>query len=709
MKVRTGSLLLALALSGSLALPAAAAAPQVTIGEQYLFAGATDQYYTEEAYRASPVVVDLDGDSKLEVLNAAYSLTVMDAATGTEKWRVNAGRDRSSAYDIWNNVPSGQVFTDFEVSDVDADGKQEIIIAYGDGSVSVLNEQGYFEPGWPQRPTTASIRSLALEDLDGDGRQEIIAGAGVASAMSVWVYHSDGTLAQGWPQLDPSQDAGVVGTNQTGITGTAYSYGVFGDGITTGDIDGDGLPEVIVPTDTAYINAYNGDGSLVTASHIYDGRSWGKIALYEDYDQEIACENEGWGYQIDGTETRAQLYRAELGHSAAVYTDVDGDGKGEVVVTALMADRTNHTNTNLVRLADTRYMTAFILNGDRTRYTNPAKGFDWTTPPVDLGGPLKRYDDVSIAAGVFSEPVAADLDGDGMQEILFNTYAGKLHCFSLDGTEHGSWPFTLSKSNGSVYEYASAPACVDLNGDGKKEVIFASWTDNDASSNTGVDGALYVMSHDGQLLARQDLHPGYATYEGVVNNQNGVMSAPVVKDVDADGKYEVFLNTTYYALCVYELTASGAPASQDPQPSPLAHPSTQTVTIDGKPVELQAYALKDANGYDTNYVKLRDVAHVLNGTAAQFSVGWDGAVNVTTGQAYTPNGSEMQTPFSGVRAYTPASAPTRVNGADAALEAIVLNDDAGGGYTYYKLRDLGSALGFLVDWSAETGIFIQTK
>lgn len=47
--------------------------------------------------------------------------------------------------------------------------------------------------------------------------------------------------------------------------------------------------------------------------------------------------------------------------------------------------------------------------------------------------------------------------------------------------------------------------------------------------------------------------------------------------------------------------------------------------------------------------------------------------------------------------------------APAALDAIVLKDDVGGAYTYYKLRDLGTALGFTVDWSADKGIFIETK
>lgn len=139
-----------------------------------------------------------------------------------------------------------------------------------------------------------------------------------------------------------------------------------------------------------------------------------------------------------------------------------------------------------------------------------------------------------------------------------------------------------------------------------------------------------------------------------------------------------------------------------------AYASTQAVLVDGTAVTFQAYALKDANGNDTNYVKLRDVAQVLQGTAVQFEVGWNSAVNIETGKSYTSNGSEMKTPFSGNRAYSLATAPTNINGAPAGLEAIVLLDDNGGAYTYYKLRDLGTALGFTVDWSAEKGIFIET-
>lgn len=163
----------------------------------------------------------------------------------------------------------------------------------------------------------------------------------------------------------------------------------------------------------------------------------------------------------------------------------------------------------------------------------------------------------------------------------------------------------------------------------------------------------------------------------------------------------LFLISVFTALTLLPTMAFAANAN-------IAYASTQLVEVDGKPVKFQAYALKDEHGNDTNYVKLRDVAHVLNGTPAQFQVGWDGAVNITPGQAYTDNGSEMSTPFTGNRAYISAAAPTNINGSAVPLSTIVLTDDNGNGYTYYKLRDLGTALGFLVDWSAKRGIYIET-
>lgn len=142
----------------------------------------------------------------------------------------------------------------------------------------------------------------------------------------------------------------------------------------------------------------------------------------------------------------------------------------------------------------------------------------------------------------------------------------------------------------------------------------------------------------------------------------------------------------------------------------VAYASTQTVDIDGEAKEFQMYAIKDANGNDTNYVKVRDVALALDGSAAQFNVGWDGNVNLETGKAYTTrNGYENNTPYSGNQPFTCATSTTNVDGEAASLTAFVITDANGNGSTYYKLRDLGAALGFTVDWSAERGIYIETK
>lgn len=49
-----------------------------------------------------------------------------------------------------------------------------------------------------------------------------------------------------------------------------------------------------------------------------------------------------------------------------------------------------------------------------------------------------------------------------------------------------------------------------------------------------------------------------------------------------------------------------------------------------------------------------------------------------------------------------------INGQPVELEAVVLTDANGGAYTYFKLRDVGQSVGFNVDWSAETGIIVDS-
>ncbi len=136
--------------------------------------------------------------------------------------------------------------------------------------------------------------------------------------------------------------------------------------------------------------------------------------------------------------------------------------------------------------------------------------------------------------------------------------------------------------------------------------------------------------------------------------------------------------------------------------TPTAQPSTQTVTVDGKPVQFAMYAL---NGGSVNYIRVRDLAALLNGTAAQFEVGWNGNVTLTAKTPYT--GAKDEAPFNTEMSYTVYNQPTYVNGQAVNLDAIQITYN-GGGYTYYKLRDLAQALGFNVGWSADKGVFVET-
>ena len=135
----------------------------------------------------------------------------------------------------------------------------------------------------------------------------------------------------------------------------------------------------------------------------------------------------------------------------------------------------------------------------------------------------------------------------------------------------------------------------------------------------------------------------------------------------------------------------------------------QTVDLNGKSVTLQTYALPGSNGGETNYVRLRDIASLLSGTAAQFGVDWNGSVVIEPDAAYVSNGTEMNAPFSGDRRYQKADAKTLIYGESVPFTAILLTDDQGGGYTYYKLRDLGKVLNFNVGWTAARGIYIESS
>ena len=506
------------------ALPVQAISPVL----KYSNAG-TYNLWTEESYYSSPAVCDIDADGQLEIIFSNYSITVLDAASGKVEWKVNSGYDRNTPLEEFGKS-QGHTWSDVEICDINADGRQEIITGHGNGVISVLSGDGYFLPGWPKAPVSASVKSIEAADLDHDGKCEIVVGYGIGASASVYVFNYDGSLRNGWPQ---SQFAD--GSN-------GWTYGLFMDCLAIDDLNGDGIKEIIVPSDLSFVSVFEPDGSAFMAnSEVFGERAWGQVALFEDYASEIRGDNGGWGYPVSGGEMREELYKGEFGHAKAKAIDIDNNGSKEVIVSTIMCDR-KYAPT----YPPTEYMTVAVLNSDRTRYKNKMLGYDWEVLPMDLGQPLV-LNSSSICSNVYQSPTICDIDADGRYEILFNSYNGKVHCFSLDKTEPYAWPYSLTKRTSPKYEYASPVTCCDLDFDGKCEIIFSSFYD-DTQGYGNIKGSLYILNYEGKLISKTEFpdakEPG--------QKPNGSMSAPVVCDIDGDGAYEIIINSLNSAICVYD-------------------------------------------------------------------------------------------------------------------------------------------------------------
>lgn len=132
-----------------------------------------------------------------------------------------------------------------------------------------------------------------------------------------------------------------------------------------------------------------------------------------------------------------------------------------------------------------------------------------------------------------------------------------------------------------------------------------------------------------------------------------------------------------------------------------AYPATMTVMLDGKQVKPVGYNI---NG--NNYYKLRDIALILNGTTAQFGVSWDKStrsMNLTPGSSYEAVGGELGAiPTKNATAQT-CNETVLINGIKASLTAYNVD-----GYNYFKLVDLGDALGFDVGYESQTRTVVIT-
>jgi hypothetical protein len=466
--------------------------------------------WCETGWYSSPAVADLDGDGKAEVIGSAYSIFVLDGQSGALEWQIASGHDRSEP----DADSVGRTWPGIVVADLQGNHDLEIVTAHSGGYLSVYDQNGYFQPGWPQTPSGGlELRGLSVYDLDGNGDLEIIVTGAVYDKTNTWVYEHNGDLRPGWPQL--SNDSG-------------YAYGIFNDNAAVGDLDGDGLGELVVPSDVHYICAYEADGAQIPANQsLYPGKGWGLVGVWESLDVELR----GWGY-CDTAYGREERFRPNFAHTPATIADFNADGFKEVAVTGNVYDCGYGDYPS-------QYVGLYLFNADRSRFKSASS--DWNAPPVDTGAPLSEdYDQIENAQ---PNPAAADLDGDGQLEILYASYDGRMHAFWLDKTEHGAWPYAVNHPGEGFYRLASEPVLADLNNDHRAEVIFASW----AEKGTSATGRLHILDYLGNPLHEIDLPPAFS------GDWNGALAAPTLADIDGDPDLELVLNTAHSGLVAYDL------------------------------------------------------------------------------------------------------------------------------------------------------------
>jgi hypothetical protein len=284
--------------------------------------------YGSPQYGANISSGDMNGDAACEILTGPgpgeiYGPHVRGfQVNGTPLAGLNFLAYGTSRYGV--NVAAG---------DIDADGFDEIITGPGpgevfgphvrgwdydgSGSVTAMTGVSYFAYGTPRWGVNVSAG-----DIDGDGFDEIVTGAGPGA-----VY---GPHVRGW-----NYDNTAITAIPT-VSFMAYGTYQYGVNVTCGDVDGDGMDEIVTAP---------GPG-IMFGAHI---RGW-------DYDGTTVTP-------LPGLSFFAYEYPlARYGAKVFAGTDLDGDGRDELV-TGCGPDPTIGTRVRVFRYDGSGVSEWFWLSG----------------------------------------------------------------------------------------------------------------------------------------------------------------------------------------------------------------------------------------------------------------------------------------------------------------------------------------------------------
>jgi hypothetical protein len=280
-----------------------------------------------------------------------------------------------------------------------------------------------------------------------------------------------------------------------------------------GDIDHDGLPEIVTITDSAQLIAFENDGTVAWGpAGTWSGAYSGAIALADldhDGNVEIIAGNSVWD---DKGTLKWTAPSEQASWNATTVADLDGDGFQEVVLgaSAYHHDGTLYWMTNLSpgypQVANfdsdpepevllTNYNGLSMIEHDGTvRYSDlrptgsPASGTTWLRPATvhdfdgngtveyamssanyytlyNADGSIKWSATVSDQSGI-AAGTAFDFLGDGTAEAM---YADEHSLFVFDSTGHPL--LTMPRTSGTLTEY---PVVADIDNDGSAEIVVVS-------------------------------------------------------------------------------------------------------------------------------------------------------------------------------------------------------------------------------------------
>jgi hypothetical protein len=498
-----------------------------------------DKSWAETGWFSSPGLVDLDGDGKKEIVAPFYSLFVFDSAGNTLS-TVPEG-----------TYTQGRLYAPAVVTDLDGDGVMDIVAAGDEGTVAAYEWRGKLgiKAGWPASTSSGGQspegRGMAAADLDGDGKVEIVVTTTntAKTGAQVFVFSPDGKLYQpagagfaAWPRYNTRKGVGGdVDTNGMG----QHGYGCYGLNVGIGNIDDDAQQEIIVTYDNHQINAFKPDGTSILASPYFTAHenaylgnrmSWGQFIRWFDpvvEDNHYHLHTDPW----PSVETTMWLQWTASPPSVA---DIDGDGKNEVI---------GIPNAEMKDPYETQGYAFVVLqgaHGDGQRSAMRLPG--WESFPIS-GKPAVRGDGDWYPPDGVPAPAIANILGDARPEIVATINDGAVYAYGPDAQL--LWRYDYAK--GAAKTFASEPVVADLNRDGVPEVVFGTYSLNKNG------GRLLVLGNTGQELFDLVLeNQGDGGGNGI-----GVPAAPSIADLDGDGTLEIVLLTFDHGIDVYTVPGSG--------------------------------------------------------------------------------------------------------------------------------------------------------